>query len=620
MAVGILFVILALQYDWFASLDRAVYDLGLNARSATGPEADIVVIAIDKYSRDHIFPPPEFPISAHISEHGQAVGRLADAGAKLIAFDILFDQLSPELDVSPFVSAIDSADAVMLAAVIEKRSLSVKQTSATIREERLALPFESIPSSLYGVGIVNMPLDPDQTVRRAYYGREFQGRWLPSMPAAIAAASMGTDVPGRRSREPFYIDYSSPAEGFEVITYADLLEAESWRDLVRDRVALVGVIENSLSDIYTVPVAGLQGGSQSKMLPGVFILAYAAQTLISGNLITTMGFGPSLLLGSLAVLIGSFVASGSRLALSVGLILAILAGVFVCGIVIIATGLTILPTAKLLTAVLVASAAGMLLSYWATRLKSAEQEEELMEISSDLRTAHQIQQNLQPEEMPSVPGVEIAGFQIPCKAIGGDYYDVLALGEEKLALLIGDVSGKGISGALLMSNLQSSVRRLAPEHHSPAELVVKLNTIASDIFTEGRFVTFCYGILDLKSKKFSCCNAGHLPPLVRRTDGSIVELSRGGPPLGVIPSFAWEGSQIELRSGDTLFLYTDGLWEAAIEKTGEQFGKDRIVEFLKVNHGLAPEAFNQEIVRVTQGFTGSEHLEDDITLLTLKIL
>jgi serine/threonine protein phosphatase PrpC len=425
------------------------------------------------------------------------------------------------------------------------------------------------------------------------------------MPAAIAAASLGTDMPGRRSGEPFYIDYSSPEKGFEVITYADLLKGDSWRDLVRDRIALIGVIENSVSDIYRVPVAGLQDESSSKMLPGVFILAYAAQTLITRNLITTMGFGPSLLLGSLMVLIGSVVVSGRRLALGVGLILAILVGIFVCGVGVIAMGLTILPTAKLLTAVLVSAAVGILLSYWATRLKSAEQEEELMEISSDLKTAHQIQQNLQPEEMPSVPGVEIAGFQIPCKAIGGDYYDVLDLGDERIALLIGDVSGKGISGALLMSNLQSSVRRLASENDSPAELIIKLNTIAADVFTEGRFVTFCYGILDLKSKKFSCCNAGHLPPLV---------------PLGVIPSFTWEGSEIKLESGDTLFLYTDGLWEAAIEKTGEQFGKERIVEFLKVNHGMTPEAFNQEIVRVTQSFTGSEHLEDDITLLTIKIL
>jgi CHASE2 domain-containing sensor protein len=618
--VGVLFSVLALQYDWFASLDRSIYDLGLNARSETGSGTEIVVVAIDKYSRDHVFPPPEFPISAHLPVHSRAVRRLMDADPKLIAFDILFDQLSPDLDIDPFVSALDSAGAVTLAAVIERRSLSVRQTSATIREERLALPSEGIPQELYGVGIVNMPLDPDQTVRRAYYGREFHGKWFPSMAAAIAAAAKGTDFSGRTVREPFYIDYSSPAKGFRVITYTDLFESDDWRDLVCGRVVLIGVTENSLSDVYNVPVAGLQDGGRSRMLPGVFILAYAAQTLVTGNLISPMGFGPSLLLGSLVVLIGSVVASGRRLALSVGLILAVLVGVFVGGVAVIAAGLIILPTAKFLTALLVTAAAGVLLSYWGTRLKSAEQEEELMEISSDLRTAHQIQQNLQPEEMPSVPGVEIAGLQIPCKAIGGDYYDVLPLGEDKLALLVGDVSGKGISGALLMSNLQSSVRRLAPEEHSPAELVIKLNTIASDVFTEGRFVTFCYGVLDLRNKRFKCCNAGHLPPLLHRVDGTITELSRGGPPLGVIPSFTWEDSETELKSGDVLFLYTDGLWEAAIEKTGEQFGKERIVAFMKQNHRMAPEAFNREIVRVTQSFTGSEHLDDDITLLTLKIL
>jgi sigma-B regulation protein RsbU (phosphoserine phosphatase) len=243
-----------------------------------------------------------------------------------------------------------------------------------------------------------------------------------------------------------------------------------------------------------------------------------------------------------------------------------------------------------------------------------------MEISSDLRAAHQIQQNLQPEAMPSVPGVDIAGFQIPCKAVGGDYYDVLALDGEKIALLIADVSGKGISGALLMSNLQSSVRRLAPEGDSPAGLVTRLNAIASEVFTEGRFVTFFYGVLDPATKKFSYSNAGHLPPLVCRMGSETVELSRGGPPLGVLPSFKWEESEIEIQSGDVLFLYTDGLWEAAIEKTGEQFGKDRIVEFLKVNHGMPPGTFNQEIVKAAQRFTGSQHLDDDITLLTIKFL
>jgi CHASE2 domain-containing sensor protein len=619
IAVGVFFTIVALRYDWFPSVDRAAYDLGLNVRAGAGPGPEIVIVAIDKYSRDEYFPPPEFPVSAHITEHGQVIRRLTEAGARVIAIDILFDQLSPEIDVEPLVSAVDSTDRVLLAAVIEQRSLSLRQTSATIQEERLALPSERIPRLLYDVGIVNMPLDPDQTVRRAYYGREFQGRWFPSMPAAMAGARLGTEPPGRGSGEPYYIDYSSPAQGFEVVTYADILGGEGWKDLVRDRIALIGVTENSMSDVYKVPVAGLQDGSRTKLLPGVFILAYAAQTLTTRRLVTALGFGPSLLLGSLAVLVTSIVASGKRLALSVGLVAVILVGIFACGIGVTAAAVTILPTAKFLTAVLMAAAGGILLSYWAARLKSAEQEEELREISSDLTTAHRIQQNLQPEEMPHVPGVEIAGLQIPCKAIGGDYYDVLAVGVERLALLMADVSGKGISGALLMSNLQSSFRRLAPQGDSPEELVAKLNAIASEVFTEGRFVTFFYGILDLRTRTLSYSNAGHLPPFLRRADGTVVELSGGGPPLGVLPSFGWEGSQIRLESGDMLFLYTDGLWEASVEKTGEQFGKERIVDFLKSNRDKVPEAFNQEIVRAAQGFTGSEHLDDDITLLTLRL-
>ena len=109
--LGILFALLCFQYDWLRLVDLKMYDLGLNLRPQLETQPDVVVVTIDRYSRESCFRPPYFPISGHITQHAQLIERLSDAGAKVIAFDILFDQLSPELDLKPFVSALDKADA-----------------------------------------------------------------------------------------------------------------------------------------------------------------------------------------------------------------------------------------------------------------------------------------------------------------------------------------------------------------------------------------------------------------------------------------------------------------------------------------------------------------------------
>lgn len=617
---GFLFVTVAFRYDWFVLLDRVGYDLGLSARPRTDSESDVIVVAIDKYSRDVCFPPPEFPISAHVAEHAEVVRRLARAGARVIVLDILFDQLDPRLDVGPFVSAVGEAGNVILASVIEKRALKTSNAGLSIQEEHLALPAESIPPSLYTPGLVNMPLDSDQIVRRGYSGRRFQGKWIRSIPAAIAASSSDLGIKHVEPGSDFNINYSSPGSGFVTITYADILEGESWEHLVDGKIALIGVTENSISDIYKAPISGIPGATRGKMLPGVVILAYATQTLLRDGIISSTPKSLSFLFAMLIVLGSAFIGFGRRLAWSLGIAAALLVGALACGIAFTACGISVLPTGKLIAAALVTSVAGIIVNYWYTRIVSAEQEEELEEISTDLRAAKKIQQNLQPEAMPSLPGLEIAGFQIPCKAIGGDYYDVIVLDDAKLVILIADVSGKGISGALLMSNLQSSFRRLVIETASPSNLVKDLNAIASEVFSEGRFVTLFCGILDLASAKLSHCNAGHLPPLVCRADGEIVQFPVGGPPLGVLPVFDWPEVETQLQSEDLLFLYTDGLWEAAVERTGDQFGKDRIIDYMRTNRGMKPDLFNRQIVRTVQRFTGSEHLDDDITLLTLKVL
>ncbi len=171
-----------------------------------------------------------------------------------------------------------------------------------------------------------------------------------------------------------------------------------------------------------------------------------------------------------------------------------------------------------------------------------------------------------------------------------------------------------------MSNLQSNFHQPAPTMASTSQLVINLNSIASQIFSGGRFVTLLYAILDVPKKRLAYCSAGHMPPLVCHADGSLVQLERGGIPIGPFPEFDWKENTAQLKSGDLVFMYTDGLSEATDLKTQEMFDEDHIRDYLKTNHRKSPDELVHDIVRAAQDFTRSEHLEDDITLLSFRIL
>ncbi len=625
-AIGVGFALLALRANWFEAIDGRVYDLGLSVRPEREATPSVVVVAIDKYSRHTVFPPPEFPVSAHVKEHALVIDRLTAAGATAMAFDILFDQLDPGLDVSALAASVRMSGRVCMAGAIERQTVAMRSDGSAVSEERLVIPSDRLGDSLYCIGLVNMPVDADGVARQSSYGSTFQGNMLPSMPSVLAAAAEGkpwglpcSGAIDGRGDSTFYIDYRLARSGITIIPYAEVLLSDGWQDAVRGRVVLVGVTENSLSDLYDAPLRGLTGAGQDNRLPGALVLAYAAQTLIGKSLVWPLSriYGVAMCV-ALAVA-ASVVALGRRIWVSVILILAVIICVAILGVLLSALRLAILPTGAALGVTLATAVAGLLAGYVQARVMSQLQQRELDEISSDLRKAAQIQQSLQPESMPVVEGVALAGFQIPCKEIGGDYYDVLDLGGGRVGLVIADVCGKGVAAALLMSNLQSNVRQLALRVENSRELVTELNSTAIRVFTEGRFVTLLYGILDRRKMEFSYCSAGHMPPIMCRADGEVVDLPPGGIPIGVLPGFGWQEYRLQLASGDVLFMYTDGLSEATMEKTEDLYGENRIRVFLKANHGKSPDQLNRDIVRDAQEFSGSQHLADDITLLTLKM-
>jgi len=232
----------------------------------------------------------------------------------------------------------------------------------------------------------------------------------------------------------------------------------------------------------------------------------------------------------------------------------------------------------------------------------------------ELERAREIQQSLLPKEIPQLPGFEVAGAWQPASTVSGDYYDVLRLGDHRLGICIADVVGKGVSAALLMANVQAAVRAFASGSESPAQVCAKVNSLLHENIATGKFVTFLYGILDGQTHTFQYCNAGHLYPILV-SGGSARMLEQGGAVLGVFPAWTYEDSTVELRTGDRLLLFTDGITEAA-DTDGQEFEETSIATFAKANSALSAKELNSRLLAQVTAFCSAQ-FRDDATLLVI---
>ncbi len=242
------------------------------------------------------------------------------------------------------------------------------------------------------------------------------------------------------------------------------------------------------------------------------------------------------------------------------------------------------------------------------QLIKKEQERELVE-------ARSIQRRLLPNEIPQIEGYKIAGAWRPARTVSGDYFDVLKFSDTKAALCIADVSGKGLPAALLMSNIQAAVHAFASEAASPSELCAKVNRVVSSSTGEDKFITFFYCVVDAEQKKLTYANAGHNAGVLLRSDGSVVRLEPGGAVLGPFPNWNYKNEEIEIRAGDRLLLFTDGVTELR-SPVADEFGEERLIELLTENRELDADALRDRIVQTVVSFGGGD-FQDDATLLVL---
>jgi phosphoserine phosphatase RsbU/P len=232
----------------------------------------------------------------------------------------------------------------------------------------------------------------------------------------------------------------------------------------------------------------------------------------------------------------------------------------------------------------------------------------------ELQRAQEIQQALLPKQVPQIPGFDVAGLWQPARMVGGDYFDVLSLGDNKLGICIADVVGKGVSAALLMANVQAAVRAFAFDDQNPASLCTRLNRVLCDNIAEGKFVTFFYAVLDGSRRSLEYCNAGHLSPLLLNTR-TTTPLHQGGTVLGVFPQVQYQLGNVGMNPADRLVLFTDGVTEATAAN-GEEFGETRIANVARSSSEYVASAFNNQLLQTVSAFCAGQ-FHDDATLLTV---
>ncbi len=239
-------------------------------------------------------------------------------------------------------------------------------------------------------------------------------------------------------------------------------------------------------------------------------------------------------------------------------------------------------------------------------------------LEAELATASQIQQQLLPRELPSVERYRLGAFQIQCKLVGGDLYDVTTLDDGRILFLVADVSGKGMGAALLASNILASFRVLyTAKDFDAANAICSVSKQLLSFTRPGDFATLFLGILNPKTDTLQYVNAGHDPPIVLRPNGEVEHLEASGLPLGALDMVLWEEKTLELRVGDLLVVFTDGIPEA-INNQDEPFGSDRLTQCVQNCRDRSPEELIESIVRAVDEFIGDVPRSDDITLLVLR--
>jgi len=256
--------------------------------------------------------------------------------------------------------------------------------------------------------------------------------------------------------------------------------------------------------------------------------------------------------------------------------------------------------------------------------KSQEDLVEKERLQKEMQVAQEIQHALLPRTFPDVEGYDISTIYRAAKDVGGDYFDFVRIDLNTMGIIVADVSGKGVPGSLVMTMIRTALRLESRENYSPTDVLSRVNQFVADDVKKGMFITIFFITLDSEKRTISFASAGHNPMILYRKDiDSCYFLNTRGMPLGIsLPDGVEfeqtiEHDKVKLKKDDMLIIYTDGITEA-MNKAGEQYGNDRLIEFIKNNSDLHPDEFTAALDSDINRFTSGAPQNDDITLVVIK--
>jgi phosphoserine phosphatase RsbU/P len=237
----------------------------------------------------------------------------------------------------------------------------------------------------------------------------------------------------------------------------------------------------------------------------------------------------------------------------------------------------------------------------------------------ELELGREVQERLFPQNLPAISGLDYAGACRPALSVGGDYYDFIPMPNGWLGIAVGDVSGKGISAALLMATLRAFLRGQTIDGQTDLGAVVaNLNRLVFESSAQNRYATFFLGVYDADSRVLRYVNAGHNSPIVIRAGVAVVRLDLGGSVVGLLQNGAWETGQITLEHGDLLVGFTDGISEA-MNDADDEWGEERLIEAAQAMYGTSAKTILAHIMRSADAFVAGAPQHDDMTLIVAQV-
>jgi serine phosphatase RsbU (regulator of sigma subunit) len=246
-----------------------------------------------------------------------------------------------------------------------------------------------------------------------------------------------------------------------------------------------------------------------------------------------------------------------------------------------------------------------------------------LRMERDLSVARDVQMSMLPSSCPEVEGYHIAASSTPAREVSGDFFDFIDIDDDKMGFVIADVTGKSVSGALVMTASKSVFRLLSEDQLSVGEIMIRANRqIKKDITkAKGMFVALLYAVLNMENKTIGMCSAGQTQPILlsgKTGEAELIETEGDAFPLGIIDDPDYQETMLQLSSGDTVIFYTDGVVEA-MNKKEKMYGFDRFIEVIKANQGLEVNTFMEKLIDDINSFVGKAEQHDDLTIVVIKV-